>query len=153
MQSILGDHRYGRRDVRNLVPQRPGVLAPQLPSAAPAAIGPDLLDVVDLVERKQPALVLLVPRLSAPPSPRGFPLHRSECSRRIRRWRPRRVLGVLVEPCSKLGVLRPQRRQLPPQLGDDRFELLNLFVARVTLRHSSDLHSDLTSLAVNGYRG
>src|SRR2546428_11376264 len=96
---MLGDPDSDRRQLGDLVPPRfRGVNALQLAEhvrAPLAALWPMLDDLVDLLGRKQPPVLALMPGLAAPAPSRPLP---APSRRRRRRFLPRRPPRVAAPP-------------------------------------------------------
>ena len=88
----------------------------------PAAIGPMLDDLVDLLGRKQPPVPALVPGLPAALSTRARPARPRRRRRRILRRRQRRVPRTPTQPPLQLGdpSLEPLVRLHQPRVRSDQ---------------------------------
>ena len=133
VQPMLGHPDRDRRQLGDLVPPRlRGVDELRLAEhvrARPAALGPMLDDLVDLLGRKQPSVLALMPGLATPPSTRPLPARPRRRRRRILRRRQRRVPRTPVQPPLELShaslepLIRLDQLAQPQQQHDSRLTI------------------------------
>ena len=133
VQPMLGHTDRGRRQLRDLVPPRlrrvHQVRRAEHVRARPAAHGPMLDYLVDLLGRKQPPVPALMPGLTAPPPTRPLPARTRRRRRRILRRRQRRVPRTPAQPPLELGhpslepLVRLDQLTHPKQQQDRRLPI------------------------------
>ena len=131
VKPMLSDLERDRRQLGDLVTPRlhdvDQLLRAEHVRARPAALGPMLDHLVDLLGRKQPPVLALMPGLAAPPPTRPLRARTRRRRRSVLRGRQRRVPRTPVQPPLKLRNpcleslvrLDPRTRfpSLPPDLS------------------------------------
>ena len=120
--------------------------------ARPAALRPMLDDLVDLLERKQPPMPALMPRLATTSPTRPLPARTRRRRRRILRRRQRRVPRTPVQPPLELGhpslepLVRLHQLAHPQQQRDSRLTITIKDRLRLSPLHTTGFAAGTGSL-------
>jgi hypothetical protein len=116
MQQVLDDQGMDGRDLRDLMSKRRRVVSGQTVPTAPAPIGPEGHNPVDLFYRDKFIGAAVVSGLATRGASRRWLRIARRCKGGITRRRARRIPGVLVEPSLQFLILSFERLELFEEL-------------------------------------